>query len=664
MRKAGYTILSLLAASLALTNSSQAFVDPVTVGMTISLINQGLSLGAKSDPQAQEVSAILEHVRAMEKRLTQIEDGIIDIQQMIAQLPQRWRDDLKSLVDTLRKEDMRAISEVLEEFAAGLSAAENNAPDQTERFQRRLEQAIVLFKVNRAALVQRSGAVASYMIGAMVQEMAIERRLGIPRESITDILSFYDRYFADMQDRSLVDSLAQVRVKFESDHIADRKSLARLLAKNESSPLEGEYPFYDVTQMTLVQKEVQKFGPVSCGEMRSCQGHYTDTVTEPVPVKTLRYKWKLRFTPYEDQPDLGTLEVQDYLWREDAGPPAADSSTDLTAIQAKYDVVRSQVREKVKEMNIRDQAIGLIREQEMAVATARTLIANWESGEAEALAAWVNTLLSGDVSALNGQIEDIQRLMPVETNRENMVETRRRALEPVREAEERLREAIEQARADQWRRDLMHGLALTEFAIKTYQVVATYLPKDESKAAPAKEEPKAPPKGQAEPLPAKGARQQLLPDPRIGSSADHRGTVRKLTDSARVHLNNTKAMPAEHWPRLPDDDTFSEAELNEGLADLDLADQAAVVLKRLKPGAEYPTEAELGKEGAKLALDGNYWKALIGALAPTPTAAPDDDMVGGFADRNSLRAESVNRLADFAAKRAEQARISRKQGQQ
>jgi hypothetical protein len=656
-------IVAVLTATSALISPAKAFVDPVTVGMTVSLVNQGLSLGAKSDPQAKEISAILEHVRAMEERLTKIEDGIIDTQEMIAELPQRWRDDLKSLVDTIRKEDMKAISDVLREFAAGLSVAENNAPDQTKRFQGRLEQAIVLFKMRARTLEQRSGAVAAYMIAAMVQEMAIERRLGIPREGIVDILNFYDRYFARMQDPSVEGSLGQVRAKFESDRMNDRKNLAKLLSKNENSPLEGTYPFYEATQTTPIERRVEVWGPVSCGEMCTQNGISWKNVTEDVPVKTFRHSWKVRFTPYEDYPDLGNLEVTE-VKSEDTGNPAAERSRDVAVIEKKYDAERTKVAKSVKVMNTRDRAIALLREQEIAVAMARTLIANWDSGEAEALAARVDALQTGDVSALSREMHDTQSSMRVDANRSDMVEARRRALEPVREAEERLQEAIKQARADKWRRDLMHTLALGEFAIKTFQLVATYLPKEESKAAPAKEELEAQRKEQVEPAAAKPAPKQILADPRIGSSADHRSAIRKLTDAARTRLENAKAMPAEHWARLPEDGpTVSEAEISQALTDLERADQAAVVLKNQKSGTEYPTEAELFRDGANLALHGKYREALIRAFAPTSTAAPDEDMVGGFRDRNSLRGQLLNLQSDFAAKRAAQARVDRQQRQ-
>ncbi|MEY9524058.1 TolA-binding protein [Bradyrhizobium japonicum] len=661
--------MAVLMAGSAIVRPAYAFVDPVTASMTIGLVSQGLALGAKPDPQAKEISAILEHVRSMGERLTKIEDGIVDTQEMIAALPKQWREDLKSLVDTLRKEDMRAISQVLKEFASGLSSLERGDSNQRLRFQNRLEQAIVHFKEKSRALEQRSGAVAAYMIAAMVQEIAIERHLKVPRQTILDILRFYDGYFARMQDKTVSGSLAQVRAQFETDRASDRETLAELLSKKKGSPLSGEYPFYAVTKTNPVPREVEPSRPERCPggagsrrlvfEAPPCQeARPAKVVIEDIPSMTFRHAWQIAFKHYEDHPELGVLEVGE-VTREDAGAPSPERARDVSIVDKRYEADRSKVAKLVKVINTRDQALALIQEQETAVAMARTLIANWDSGQAEALASRVDALQVGDISAMKAEIEDVRGSMQVDENRTQMIESRRQALEPVRQAEERLQEAIKEAKADKWRRDIMHGLAIAQFGIQTYRVVEMYLPKEKTETTPKSEEAKTQPK--PKPASVKPARKQIVADSRIGSPRDGRTTVRKFYDAAITGLKYAEAMPAQRWARLPERPTRSEAEIDLALANLERADQAAVVLKNQKPGAEFPTETELFRQGADLVKDGSYRKAIALALIPSSTVGPDrDDTAESFRHRNEIRGQLLNLKADFAAKRAAQARENRK----
>ena len=647
-----------LMAGPVISKPACAFVDPVTAGMAISLVSQGLSFGAKPDPQGKEISAILAHVRAIDQRLTHLEDQNSETQAMILQLPQQWRDDLKSLLDTIRKEDMQAISEVLKEFADSLTYLKPGPSKQRAQMEGRIEQAIVHFKEKSRALEQRSGAVAPFMIAAMVQEITIERQQKMPRQTISGILQFYDGYFSRMQDKS-DGSLAGLRAKFEADRVSDRQALADHLSKKKDMPLSGEYLFYAATQ-TKSESKPQVHLRSRCGHGRNldapCEEEGVDEpkVIEEVPVKTVRHAWKVGFAPFKDHPDLGTLQVSE-VTTEEKGTPSTERAHDLGGIDKAHDQERSVVRERVRIFNLRDRLIASIRDQETAVAMARTLIANWDNGMTEALARRAEALRTGDLSAMKTEMNELRSSLQLSEDRAKWDEERRKILAPVQEAENNLQEAIKEAARDKWRREIMHGLAYAQFGLSTYQFVAMHLPKDKGEMAPKEEQPSVGQKQKSKPVPSNS--KKPVPDPRIGATSDHRAPEEKFTVAARTNLEIAKTMPAEQWKRLPEDSpALPEALIHEGLADLDRADQVALIRKNQKPGSDPPTDAELWGKGIDFALNGEYHKALALALASSAGGNADFDDPGGFRDRNTVRGELLKLEANFAAKRAAQAR--------
>src|SRR5438128_1931618 len=101
-RRTGTALVALITAS-SIFQPAKAEFDPVTVGMTVGLLNQGLSMfGSKADPQAAEMGLILANVEAINRRLTSVEDNIIGLMELVSSLPAAWRESLKSLLDTIR----------------------------------------------------------------------------------------------------------------------------------------------------------------------------------------------------------------------------------------------------------------------------------------------------------------------------------------------------------------------------------------------------------------------------------------------------------------------------------------------------------------------------------------------------------------------------------
>jgi hypothetical protein len=664
MKNSGHLVVAVLMASSAICKPAQAFIDPITAGTAMSLVSQGLSFGAKPDPQGKEISAILAHVRAMNERLTHIEDQNAETQAMIQQLPQQWRADLKSLLDTIRKEDMQAISEVLKESADTLTYLKPGPSNERDHVEDRIQKAIVDFKEKSRALEKRSGAVAMFMIAAMVQEITIERQQNMPRQTISDILGFYDRYFGRMQQKSS-DSLAGLLSQIEADRGPERQKLANRLSKKTDMPLEGEYLFYAATQ-TKPEKQKTWVRPRGCHPSKNidappCDEPYETEVTVNVPTKTVRHTWKISFDPRKDYSDLGVLQVSEAT-TEDTGTPSNEQAPNLSGIDKKYDQERDAVQKLIKVLNLRDELIASIRDQETAVAMARTLIADWENGQADALAKRAEGLRNGDLSAMKTEMDELRSSLKLTDDRAKWEEQRRKILAPVQEAETALQDAIKAAANDKWRQEIMHGLAIAQYGLSTYQFVAMHLPKDDEQKA-GKDEQSKPAQNQAEKgVDKKAAKpnnaKKPIPDSRIGASSDHRTAEAKFTDAARMLVERAKTMPAEKWKRLPDDaPVLPEALISQALADLDRADQIALVRRIQKPGSQPMTDDELIRSGAEFAAKGEYHKALGVALAPSAAGSPDFDDVGGFRDRNTVRGELLAFEANFAAKRAAQAKV-------
>jgi hypothetical protein len=648
------------------STTSYAEFDPVTVGMTIGLVSDGVSLlgNKSSDVGAATTEAILANVEALNQRMTEVESGIIELMSLVNELPEIWRKDFRSVFDKFREENFIASGTLVSETLRSLS--DKSAPktsSQERLLRKRIEAAAIPFKIDAVALQQRSGATSTYVISAMLREIALERFLGLDQKSIDIILSRYDEYFANMQLSTFDGSLANVREKVESKETGTRKDFFdNQLGGHLNSTHSGEVVIFEVTRA---------FWPTAAESIKN-------------GIMTYRHSWNVATVPLPEYPDLIHIQIEEkidrlHLYKDPKyipvkpHPPLTPSilSTikdinDVDEVADKsYGAAKQIVLEKAKILNALNEEIAHIRAEETAVALARALIANWKADAASTLAANIKLLQHDDISKMEQEINDSERQLKADAIKAKMEDTRELALTQVAQAEARLRTAYSAAKADAWRQDLLHSLAVVQFSIRSYEVVATYLPESkppvakptsEDPVTPKSEEPKAEKddekKTKVTAKPVSKQKKDVVDV--INNSSDPRLAVFKFTDAARGLINQADKMPAESWEKLPPGTTKPEALYTQALADLNLADQADLALLDGKSKPQpLPNDADLFRTGAGLMAKGDRVGTILAALRPS-AAGGDRDEIGGWQDRNSLKKLALGRLASFAGQRASQ----------
>lgn len=664
LRTAGtYLRFTLLASVFLVPLPSKAFFDPVTVGATINLAGSALSLfGTKANPQATEIETILTHVRAINQRLDVVEDGIVVILEKIDLLPSRWRADMKDMVDELTNQNAAAYTTVVDDIFSGMRDARVYRNERQKReMLRRLKEAIVPFKAAANSLRSRSGAAAPAVIMMMIRDVWIERLLGTEEVTIGRMLTQYDEYLAAMQDDATPDSVANIRAAAEVARSADRKKLLGLLGINsDASTVGGTFRFYSAQLNEIKQKSVTRTRTkVRCnpriGDCFDMEENYQVTENYILPIKTVHHKWIVREMAKANHPDLMSIsieEVQNEVPSSDGTPDIAGPN--LEQLDASFDAKRADIKRTISTLNVRDDVIAILRNQETAIATSRSLIASWNNDSAELLLKQVRWLDNKDVTRYRQALSDYESELVTRANRSGIVDARRIAQESIRFSEKRLADVLEQARRSAWQGQVAQVLATAQFGLQAYQTASLVIAKFEE----------APPGGQPAPVqPPPAPKEQPKdvagddkPKPKPFRVVLEKGAAtRSFTLAAQQLIEQAEKNPARIWVNgIPRDQPVrSEAYLRQALNYLDLADRSAIVF-RSGSAPEGRSDADIIRSTIDNAKGGHMLDAFISSITPSTTSG--QDMLGGIQHRNELRQRALEQLSQFMQIRTEQER--------
>ncbi|MCZ8182411.1 MAG: hypothetical protein O9322_05525 [Beijerinckiaceae bacterium] len=650
---------ALVAASIS--NPVLAFFDPVTVGACISLASSAMSLfSSKTNPQATQMDAVLTHVRAINQRLDKIEDGVVTILERVEQLPSRWREDMKGMVDELTSQDARAYAAVIDDYFAGLrDARAHRNTRQRQDMLNRLKEAVVPFQKSSKALLERSGAVAPAVVMMMVRDVWLERHFGTLDITISDKLAQYDQYFASMQDDQSPGSIAHVRAALEVARRAERKTLLNALSGNEASPsLEGTYHFYSATLNEVRHRDERRTRTrVRCfgrGEYHDCvdsEHEFTEKVPYSHPVKTVHHRWIVKEAPRANHPDLSVITIEEQTTEAPgASATPAEPTPDLDATDRRFDGRRANIRKSVDMLNLRDEALALLRDNETAVALARSLIVSWDNDTAEALGQRTSLLAARSIDRYRRAFEDHEADLIVQATRAGIADARKIAKDSVASAERIHAAALEQARKSAWQREVGQIFAVAQFGWQAYQTVNLVLtkfpppPVDPTPRGPATE----PRKQEAEVTEKKPVTKPF----RV--TLERNAAPRSFTLAAQQLIEQAEKAPPALWVKgIPRNRPVkSEAMLQQAINFLDMADKAALA---------FSGGASAGKSDVAILRDtvtsmrqGKMFDAFIKSLTPSSTS--DQDMLGGLHHRNLLRKRALEELSGFIQIRTEQER--------
>jgi hypothetical protein len=635
------------------------FFDPATVSACIGLASSAISIfGTRVNPQAREIDTILTHVRAINQRLDKIEDGLISIMDQIEQLPSRWREDMKAMIDELRGENAVASALTIDEIFAGLKDADSrHNRQQRKELMERLRLSIPSFKNTANNLFLRSGSVSPVVIMSMIRDVWIERLIGMEDITISRRLAQYDEYFAEMQNDTVLNSVAYVRAGLEKQRKDQRaRLLSELGSESDSKSVSGRYDFYmaaltETRQHTEqhTRQHVHCFGRGENGDCIDAEVPYIKTIPYEFTLKTVVHQIFLEEKPLDDHPDLGVITFSEKT-AESVGavgtPQGSEHSLDI--VDRRYDPRRKNLAKSVEMLNLGDEAIALLRDQETAIALARALIASWDNDSANALAQRADMLAKRDVNSYRVAIADYKEGLIVQASRAGIVDARKLANESISAAEKSFSEALEQARKVSWQQDVGQILAVAQFGLQAYQTVTLVLTKfparsDTSKPAP---ELKSVTSGKGD---AKSSPKSLH------VVLDRGDAARTYASAAQQLIEEAEKSPAELWKNgIPRERPVrSEAMLKQALIYLDLADKAAIAFSSTS-GLPDKSDAEIYRETIQALRKGKLFDAFMSAIQPSSTSS--QDMLGGLDHRNVLRGRALGELARFTQIRVEQER--------
>jgi hypothetical protein len=647
----------------SISNPALAFFDPVTVGACVSLASSAMSLfSSRTNPQATQMDAVLTHVRAINQRLDKIEDGIVTILERVEQLPARWREDMKGMVDELTSQDARAYAAVIDDYFAGLRDARTHRnPRQRQDMLNRLKEAVVPFQKSSKALLERSGAVAPAVVMMMVRDVWLERHFGTLDITISNRLAQYDDYFASMQDDQTPGSIAYVRASLEAARKAERKIFLNALSGNETSPsVEGTYHFYSATLNEVRHRDERRTRTrVRCfgrGEYRDCvdsEYEYTEKVPYSHPVKTVHRRWVVKEAPRADHPDLSIIAIEEQT-TEAPGASATPSepTADLGATDRTFDGRRASIRKSVDMLNLRDEALALLRDNETAVALARSLIVSWDNDTAEALGQRTSLLAAKSIDRYRRAFEDHEADLIVQATRAGIADARKIAKDSVASAEKIHADALEQVRKSAWQREVGQVFAVAQFGWQAYQTVNLVLTKFPPPAiGPSPDDGPAaePKKREAEAIEKKPAAKPF----RV--TLERNAAPRSFALAAQQLIEQAEKAPPSLWVKgIPRNRPVkSEAMLQQAINYLDMADKAAVAFGGGVASAG-KSDAVILRDTVTSMRQGKMFNALITSLTPSSTSG--QDMLGGLHHRNLLRKRALEELSGFIQIRTEQER--------
>ncbi|MBD9445734.1 hypothetical protein [Rhizobium sp. RHZ01] len=625
------------------SSPAQAFVDPVTVGMGISVVQGIVSMGNKGpDLNLEATLASLEMLRAVHKRLNGIEKGIETIIVLVQDLPEQTREIMNEDRDISRSETVFGQLDTMHGLIDSLKRAKAEGKKaRASQLQADIRTLMLNLRSERNALFRRSDFVVPTISSAMLIEIAAARSINEPDEEISVIVSEYDQRFR-LAEGATVGSLVSIRGQLEGTQSAEEKLIMeRVSGKKDSVIEDGSYPWMSFVRTVTTRER----GKVDCGEPRS--GLRVDRPLDgPLPgidctgdidvtrrVEHQSWSRALKKVPIEAG-DLFKIELTEDGGQVIAGDlPGAPGTPDINDASKQHRTDHETLLKEVNQFNLRAEAIQGLRGLEAVVSLSRALAANWDSGLASNLAdllADTNAPKSSlnKIAQIDREIASVKAISVMEQNRED-------AWEAIAEADAKLQDAIQRAKAEGWRADVLMGLQVLDLSLKTYQLVDGLLSVPESAKFTSK--PRVSTKSKKE-------RAQMVQSPQPRNDRSNRLTTIAYINQILLAGDKT---PASAWEKLPDNPTPQEARLIEAIALLDTMDAATAY-----GNVSSTSDADLFAKGVSKVKEMDFWGALLVSVTPSEADAAELDT---WRTRNELRRKVNAQLLDYKAKRITQA---------
>ncbi|MCV9963585.1 hypothetical protein OIU34_16905 [Pararhizobium sp. BT-229] len=639
--------ITLLSASVvfALSVSSPVgAVDPATGMLVLTMAESALSMGSnKPDLTFEAIRQQTVMIEAIHRRLDQSEQALSTLLTLVNNLPDHMRDALQEDRDVNRKETLVGWIAVLQSIGTDLAEATRRKDTQSiEQLRQRLRYRIDDFRAERAALFERSDFVLPSMVLALTAEAAALEMLPRTGNEMARELAGYDERLAAALDPDRPESVVATRIALEKLQGEHDARIAKTITGADGNLADGTWPWYSHTLMA--SREVKHRRPRTYRRVPGCSdcayddGGY-DTVTEKYPVHSRSWSREVRTTPLPSSEGAGlfVFEVVAIGPTEAAGglKGATQHWDGDSEYESKF-TEAADISAEIAQFNSRANAIDSLRNLEQIAYAARTLIANWDSGQAQRLSEVAKAADTVEVHALVGEADAIAVAEEVRERQDGMEAARKQAWSDIKAAREEFDRAVEKARSEQWRSDLLMGLQIGKLSLQAQElgeriglleagpaVTAAVAKVEDAVAGPAAQEKK------------QGAGALIDENADIAVAGL---TPKQKADTIERIIREVSAAPSAKWRSLPPNPTLEESKITFALTLLD------------SMGESYSDTLNNSYDIAK--ADGVTGKIAAMAMSIMPTPIGGDTIVDA-PSRREMRVRLNELAAPYAKRRSE-----------